>query len=225
MNSLDVVILVAYLLCLSYFLNKIKDSFNDEYTIRLNEEALNQQLTDRDLQDFIAIKFNFDKRYEYVQLKQLSINISNKSDDHSIYVDWDCCALNDLEKRSRRVARLMPGTTLDLFQEQVFSTIAPNTTLKENITAEDLLKRKGDLAEFEASQSLINFTPAKPGDDLKKRLGKFNKQELNLEFAMEVAFRLVGPRRGNIIDRHHILCTFVIEKLPWTAGLPWNPRK
>ncbi len=38
----------------------------------------------------------------------------------------------------------MPGTTLDLFQDQVFSTVAPKTTLKETITAEDILQRKGD---------------------------------------------------------------------------------
>ncbi|MBD2019430.1 hypothetical protein H6F43_04425, partial [Leptolyngbya sp. FACHB-36] len=93
MNSTDPIILTAYLLCIAFFLNRIKEAFNDEFTIRMNEDALKQQLQEQGLQDAIGISFRFDKRYEFDKLKQLSISISNKSDNSSVYIDWDQSAL------------------------------------------------------------------------------------------------------------------------------------
>lgn len=246
MNPADPIILVAYLLCIAYFLLKIVDSFNDEFTIKADEDAIKQQLTGAGLQDVIGISFRFDRRYEFSALKQLSINISNKSGDapaekdkvtkYALYIDWDCSTLTDLEKRSRRVTRIIPGTTLDLFQSQAFSTVAPNTTLKETITAEDLLQRKGerksdklDVAsplnlEVEITKPLIDLKPARPAGDLKKKLEKFKKQEVTLDFSLELACRVASPSHSLGGDRVYILCPFILTKLPWTSGLPWNPK-
>ncbi|HEY9906098.1 MAG TPA: hypothetical protein V6D18_00660 [Thermosynechococcaceae cyanobacterium] len=237
MNSVDAVILTAYLLCLTYFLYKIVQSFNDEFIVQVNEDSIKQQLNDRNLQDLLEIKFKFEKQYEYNALKQVGVGISNKSSDHSIYVDWDYSSFNDLEKRSRRVTRLAPGVTLDLSNEQVFSTIAPNTVLKETITAEDTLQRKSERKdkkldtpspvnlELEVAKPLIDLKPEKPSDDLKKRLGKFTKAQIDLEFFLELAFRFAGADQTFGGDRVHVLCQFTLRKLPWQAGLPWNPKK
>ncbi|MCL6433382.1 MAG: hypothetical protein K6T90_04065 [Leptolyngbyaceae cyanobacterium HOT.MB2.61] len=231
MNPADPIILTAYLLCIAYFISRIIQSFNDEFSIQLDEKALKQSLTeksfndDKKLDDVIGISFGFDKRYEFDKLKQLSISISNKSSDHSIYVDWDYSALTDLGGRARRVTRLMPGTTTDLFQNQVFSTVAPNTTLKENITAEDLLQRKKEPEkdsplnlEYEVSKPLIDFKADK------KKYEKFMKRAIELEFFLNLAFRLVGPSCPLGGERFYVLCRFILKKYPWTVGLPWNPK-
>ncbi|SRR5579883_1212615 len=247
MNLIDPIILTTYLLCIAYFLYLIIDAFNDEMTVRLDTDFLNQQLNNQNLQSLIEISFKFDSRYEFDKLKQLAISIKNKAtyepvDDQphgvSIYVDWDYCAFTDLDGRSRRVTRLMPGTTLDLFQNQVFSTIAPNTTLKENITAEDLLQRKGERKdgklegvspinlEIEVTKPLIDLS--KPGIKApaaaKERYAKFMQRYADVNFFLELALRIVGPDRSIGGDRVYVLCKFAIHKLPWTSGLPWNPK-
>ncbi|XHX79974.1 MAG: hypothetical protein RBJ76_08635 [Stenomitos frigidus ULC029] len=247
MNLVDPIILTAYLLCITYFLYLMIDAFNDEFTVRLDADFLKQQLEHQNLQSLIEISVKFDSRYEFDKLKQLAISIKNQAgyepaDDKphgiSLYVDWDYCAFTDLDGRSRRVTRLMPGTTVDLFQNQVFSTITPNTTLKENITAEDLLQRKGERKEdkldsgspvnleIEVTKPLIDLS--KPGPKAsaatKERYARFMQRYTDLTFFLELAFRIVGPHRTIGGDRVYVLCKFVMHKLPWTAGLPWNPK-
>ena len=249
MNLVDPIILTAYLLCIIYFLYRIVDAFNDEFTVRLDADFLNKQLSEQNLQDLLGISFKFDSRYEFDKLKQLAISISNKAsyekvDDKphgiSVYVDWDECAFTNLDGRSRRVTRLMPGATVDLFQKQVFSTIAPNTTLKEAITAEDLLQRKGERKEekldgaspmnleIEVTKPLIDLSkpgPKAPAKE-KERYERFMQRYLELNFFLELAFRIVGSNQTTGGDRVvYILCKFDMHKLPWTAGLPWNPKK
>ncbi|MGI0485370.1 hypothetical protein ACN4EK_08035 [Pantanalinema rosaneae CENA516] len=230
---MQLIIFTGYLLCIAFFLFWIIRAFNDEYTIRLDEALLKQQLENLSLQNILGVSFKFEKRYEFDKLKQLAISISNKSKSHSIYVDWDYCALTDFEGRSRRVTRLVPGSTLDLFQEQAFSSIAPNTTLKETITAEDVLKRRDPdpkipvALELEVVKVLVDIkglNHPKGPDANKKKYARFMQQKQELEFFLELALRLVGPVRTLGGDRVHILCRFVLTKLPWTAGLPWNPK-
>jgi hypothetical protein len=257
MNSYDPLILTAYLLCLAYFIYKIINAFNDEFTIeqlKANNEkdnadpvekegGLKQELESQNLQDALDISFGFDKRYEFDKLKELSISINNKSSDCSIYVDWDCSAIigagvGDLEK-SRRITRLMPGTTLDLFQDQVFSSVAPKTTLKEKIAAEDMLQRKGERKadklekdspqnlEIEIAKPLFDLTKPKPDakPEVKKRHERFMERKQKLAFSLDLVLRLVGPGQSLGGDRLRIRCKFILTKLPWTSGLPWNPKK
>lgn len=218
MNFTDPIILTAYLLCIAYCIYRIINAFNDEFTVTPDEQAINDQLAEQGLQDVIGISFDFKKQYEFDKLTEIAVKISNKSSSHSVYVDWDYSALTDLDNRARRVTRLPPGTTLDLFQNQVFSTIAPKTTLKEKITAEDLLERKGVPS--------IDFKVEKPLVDPKKlkKNGKFMKRYVELELFLELAFRVSGPARTLNGDRAHVLCRLILKKLPWQAGLPWNPK-
>jgi hypothetical protein len=238
MNARDPIILVAFVLCITMFLLKIRDAFNDEYSIALVGDDLKQYLESQflketQLSDMIEIGFKFDKRNEFNKLKQLGISVSNKSSDHPIYVDWDCSTVTDLEGKARRLARIQPGMTTDLFQEQVFSTINPKTTLKEAITAEDLLQRKKEAEkdsplnlEYEISKPLIDLKPEKPSDGLKKRIDRFNRrlQDSDLEFFLELSCRFFGPGQSLGGTRINIPCKFVLKKYPWWVGLPWNPK-
>lgn len=230
----DLLVLITYFVCISAAITRIINSFNDEYAVRLDEDSLKQNLADQKLQDMVGISFSFDKRYEFGKddkLKKIGVSITNKSKTHSIYVDWDYCTMTDLGSRARRVTRLMPGTTLDLFQSQAFSAIAPETTLKESITAEDVLKRKTPkddkvpvALEMEVDKPLLDFGGLLKGKDPeKKKYTRFVATVQTLEFFVDLAIRLVGPARSS--DDHALIrCRFILQKLPWQAGLPWNPK-
>uniref|UniRef100_A0A832H607 Uncharacterized protein n=1 Tax=Oscillatoriales cyanobacterium SpSt-402 TaxID=2282168 RepID=A0A832H607_9CYAN len=230
-STWDVLILITYFVCIITALSKIKSSFNDEYTVQPDENTLKQSLAEQKLEDMVGISFGFDKRYEFGKndkLRQFGINITNKSSTHSIYVDWDYCTMTDLGGRARRVTRLMPGTTLDLFQTQAFSAISPGTTLKETVTAEDVLKRKEPKDDkvsvalaLEVDKPLLDFAGLNKSD--KKKYTRFVSTVQTLEFFLDVAIRLVGPARSSG-DYALIRCKFILQKLPWQAGLPWNPK-
>ena len=236
MRAIDPIILAIYLVCITLALSKIVSSFNDEYTASLDDETLKQQLADHNLQDIVGVGFDFEKRYEFGKddkLKQFKVKVTNKSQTHSVYIDWDCCAMTDLQGRSRRVTRLVPVTTLDLFQNQVFSTVAPGAALQEVITAEDVLKRKEpsdkDSAvalEMEVSKPLLDFEALKKSKDdpPKKKYARFVASIDPLEFSLNLALRLTGTYYSAEGDRIQLRCKFILKKLPWYAGVPWNPK-
>jgi hypothetical protein len=229
-NPYDPIILIIYIAIVAYVINRMIDSFNDEYKIKLDEDLLKEDLTKIDLQDVIAIGFRFDKQYEFDKLKQLSIKVTNKSKTHAIYVDWDNSTLTDLRGRSRRVTRVVPGNTLDLFQEQVSSAIAPDTSLGETITAEDALSRKDPkdikvALEMDVAKAIVDPTALKPKKVDPTRFGKFKARVIDLDFYLDLAVRFAGPTSITHGDRALIRCKFVLSKLHWTAALPWNPRQ
>jgi hypothetical protein len=246
MNATDPIILTAYLLCLVFFIYKIISAFNDEFQIELLEEnnekdndkkegGLKEQIAALGLQDILKISFKFDKRYEFNKLKDLSINVENKSSDCAVYVDWDHCALTDEDGTARRVTRVLPGSITDLFQEQPFSAIAPKTTLKEKLVAEDQLKRKGDdkatspvALEMEVKDVIIKLgEPGKSASDAAKtRWKEFMRRERKRSFSLDLAIRLSHPQMAPYAgDRYRLRCKFLLTKLPWQAGLPFNPKK
>lgn len=228
MTEIDFVLLTVYLLCITYVLYEIVNSFNDEFTIRLDQKELDQYLQSLNLQDTVSVSFKFDTHYEFDKLKELSISINNKSEDYPICIDWDYCSITDLDGRSRRATRLPPGSTLDLFQNQVFSVIAPGKTLKEKIASEDMLARKGDAGLLVAEKTIVDLTkpdPKKSSEAQRKRYQAFMESKIELKFALYLAMRLAGPNTSPTGDRTRILCNFILTKLDWSAGLPWNPRK
>ncbi len=228
MTDLDFVLLTVYLLCITYVLYEIINSFNDEFTIRLDQKELDQYLESHNLQDVVNVSFKFDTHYEFHTLKELAISINNKSEDYPIYVDWDYCSVTDLEGRSRRVTRLPPGSTLDLFQNQVFSVIAPGKTLKEKIASEDMLARTGESGFLATEKTIVDLTkpdPKKSSEAQRERYKNFMNKKIELKFALYLAMRLAGPNTSPTGDRTRVLCNFTLTKLNWTAGLPWNPRK
>jgi hypothetical protein len=229
MTELDFVLLTIYLLCVTYVLYQIVDSFNDEFKIKFNEDNFKQQLESHNLTDILSVSFKFDTHYEFDKLKQLAISINNKSQDYPIYIDWDYCSLTNLDGRSRRVTRIPPGSTIDLSQNQVFSVIAPGRTLKEIIVAEDMLARKGDDGAMEIAKTIIDLNkpdPKKSSETERRRYKEFVEGKIELQFSLYLTMRLTGPNTSSPTgDRTQVICTFTLTKLDWTAGLPWNPRK
>jgi hypothetical protein len=219
MNPIDPIIFIIYIVCVSYVIFKMIDNFNDEYTIRMDAAALQDELKKHDLQDTLAIGFGFAKHYEFDKLKQLNMTVSNKSKSQSVYIDWDACALTNFGGgQSRRVIRLLPVSSDDVSVEQVYSTVSPGTALQATITAEDVLNRKdpkSPVATFvDVAKPLVN----------PRGNQKFIKHVIDLEFYCDLAFRTIGVTSFSGGDRAVIRCKFILSKVPWTAALPWNPR-
>jgi len=216
MRNWNLLILFSYIICVTYVFYRAIKSIDKQLNIKLNKDFLKAQLESQDLATLIGIEFKLKDRYQTDQLRDLLIHIENKSPTASIAVDWDQSCLTDFEGRSRRVIRLMPGMTMDLFQPQVFSVIAPRQTLKESLTAEDILKRNSS-GILEIASSL--FVP----DKLKKASEKGGHFYLSL--ILTVSTPSASAKNGLT---HPVSCQFTVNKLPWTDALDWNldpPKK
>jgi hypothetical protein len=228
-NTYDPIILIIYITIVAYVINRMILNFNDEYKVKLDEDLFKEEVAKLNLQDTIGVGFNFDKQYEFDKLKQLKIKITNKSSTHALHVDWDESTITDFRGRSRRVTRVVPGNTIDLFQEQVSSAIAPGTSLSEIITAEDALNRKDPkdtkvALEMDVAKALVNPKDLEPRKIEPVKYGKFMRRVLELDVYLDLAIRVVGPTSILNNDRALVRCKLVFTKLHWTAALPWNPR-
>ncbi|MBE9013793.1 hypothetical protein IQ250_26760 [Pseudanabaenaceae cyanobacterium LEGE 13415] len=228
MTELDFVLLTVYFLCVTYVLYQMVTSFNDEFTIWLDQAHLNEQLESLNLQNAVGISFKFENRYEFDKLKKLQIRIANKSQDQAIYVDWDYCAITDQydPPRSRRITRGVAGNPADVFPRQAFSAIAPGKTLMEDLFAEDMLTRKDGASALQGDKTILDFSkPPKIAPAPKKKLYQqfMNGEELfKFDLYLVLRFMGFGTAGGNQVP---IVCRLNVRKLDWTAGLPWNPKK
>lgn len=241
MNNLNLLLLAIYFICVIYVLYQAIESLDDKFTVQLNFNALKEEIQSNNLQDFIGIRFNFERRYKLDELKRLAISIENKSDQYSVYVDWDNSSITDLSGRSRRMVRLTPGMMIDLSQPQIFSLIAPQQTLKELLTAEDVLKRKSEAGALDIAGLLIDIPRLERGAPLdRKRYAEFIDLKTALFFSLRLALRWselgpfdrpfdrAAPRDAVALPpdyRVYVNCQFEIKKLPWTDALPWNQAK
>jgi hypothetical protein len=226
MNNIDLLLLTIYFLCVTYVLYQIINSFNDEFTINVEKKELEEELEKLKLSDRVEISFEFEKRYEFDKLKDFGVNVKNKSSDYPVFVDWNVSSIMNLDGKARRLIRLIPGNSFDLFPEQnALSPVPPGTTVKEKVVAEDMLSRKGEDGPFEVSKTLVDLSkPKKPGDAM-KRYQAFIAMEKPMQFTLNLVLRFVGegtPATG--YAGIPIKCTFTLTKLDWQAGLPWNPR-
>ncbi len=221
MTSFDFLLLTVYILCVIFVFARVIDSFNDEFFIIVDQDELKKQLEGVKLDDRVDISFGFKARYEFHTLKEFGVNVKNKSSDHPLYVDWNASSVTDLSGKARKVTRLIPGNSLDLFQQQALSPVAANNTLKENIVAEDMLKRKGDSGPLEVTNTLLNLPKSKGAGGV---YGDFMSSKGRLKFSLNLMLRVVNdgtPSTGYGIP---IRCDFFLQKLHWHAGLPWNPK-
>lgn len=214
MTQVDLLILAIYIICVAYVINQAIQSLDARFNVQVNQGEIKQQITDQALQEILEIKFKLEERYTKAdQLQKLAVSIDNKSQQYSIYIDWDHSSLTDFEGRSRRVIRLMPGLTPDLFQPQAFSVIAPGKTLKEAVTAEDVLKRESDAGAVKVSGPIVDLSKLKKVSDTKA-------------FVLRLVLRVFDPITSTGSDRVHVLtCLFTARRLPWTDALPWKHIK
>jgi hypothetical protein len=230
MNEFNLLILTIYFLCVTYVLFQMVNSFNDEYTVKLEKSELDEELKLLRLVDRLDITFKFDNRYEINhnrnKLKQLAITIKNKSDQFPVYVDWDSSAMTDwFGDRARRITRIVSGHSLDLSQEQVCSVITPGRSLQENIAPEDTLARKGEKGEIDVTKPLLDLSVPRAPEAKKKAYKAFMSSEAPLFFSLDLVFRLVDKETPPTGYPTRVRCKFRLNRLPWQAGLPWNPKK
>jgi hypothetical protein len=231
-SEFNLLVLTIYFLCVTYVLYQMVNSFSDEYTIKLIKSELEDQLDKHELKDRLDVSFKFDSRYEInnekTKLKELAITVKNKSQDYPLYVDWDRSSMTDwFGDGARRIIRSIPGSPLDLMQEQVSSVVSPGRALSEKIAAEDIQARKGDNGPITVSKNLINISqpPSFAPDAKKKGYKAFIEGQAPMFFTLDLALRLIDrdtPATGYPVQ---VRCKFQLDRLHWTAGLPWNPKK
>ncbi|MDX2097969.1 MAG: hypothetical protein SFW36_09350 [Leptolyngbyaceae cyanobacterium bins.59] len=226
MTGFDLLILAVYAICVTLVFTKVIESFDDKYTIAEDKGDLGQQLERKELQGMIAIKFGFDKRYKLDDLKKFAVIVDNKTQEQTVYLDWDMCSLTDLGGQSRRVIRIPPQLTADVFQAQISSTIAPGRTLKQDITAEDVLKVKdGGVPSIDSPLiSITKLNDKKSSDKDKEKYAKFMSGKASLEFVVRLAFQVTDDR-GMLSYPTYVSCKILLKKLPWTDAFPWNQKK
>jgi len=222
----NLLILTVYLIVVVYTLFQMILSLAEEVSIKLDKESLNSQLVVQNLQDIIAIQFRFERSFPLVQLRELAINIENKSPNRLIAVEWDACSLTDFSGRSRRVVRLPPGMMLDLSQKQVPSPINPNQTLKERITAEDILQRDADSGALKIAGVLLDIPKLKQGIPTeRKRYNEFATGKADFDFTLQLRLRLLETNHST---HEPVFCTlachFTIKKLTWIEALRAKPK-
>ena len=211
MTEQDLLILVIYLVSLFFVYSNALDSLKDIIAVEFDAAFLQEQITTQELGSLVAIKGEVSGK-EIGDVKEVSLSIENKSSERFLYVAWDQSVINDFGKRSRRVIRLSPGTTLDSMQPQAYSAIAPGQTLKEKITAEDVLQRNKDTQALEIGKPLFS------GKDLDKAWEGGSAKFL-------VILILQSSNPGVSLDKPHLLmCQFKIVKTSWIKAVQWKPK-
>ncbi|MBE9220196.1 hypothetical protein [Dolichospermum flos-aquae] len=226
----NLIILMIYMLTVYWTFNRMIESIDDIVKVDFQKGAIDDQLKEQNLQDTVGISFKtgtygLDKVQD--DLKELSMNIENKSDSIAIYVDWDNSSfVVEHSKQSRRVIRKSPDLTRDLAIPQVPTIIAPKKTISENVTAEDVFQRDKESGVYKPASPLINVAGVKGNKKLYK---DFLDGKKNLEFSLQLVLRISEMRVGiapgiNVPPVSIINCPFTIKKLPWTYALPWNKK-
>lgn len=222
----NLVILTLYIIGVSYVFNRMIESIDDQIKFEFKKAVVDEQLKAQNLQDKIGIAFKFQSSYPVDDLKELALSIQNKSEDIAIYVDWDNSSLVvEHSKQSRRVIRKSPDLTRDLAVPQSPSLIAPQKTLSETVTAEDVFQRDQATGTYSATKPIINISGLSKGQ--RKLYNDFMNGRKKLEFSLQLVLRISEVRVGlapgvNIPPMCIINCPFTIRKLPWTYALPWK---
>lgn len=229
MSQLDFVILFIYLITVTYVFLQMYKSLNDMYSVKAEpKKPLDEQLREDKFQDnLIEIKFPFDNRYEYGKLIRIPIEITNKSTEKPIYAKWDKSSITDFLGKSRRVVRVPASLTLDLIQDQAPSVIAPEKTLKEKLSAEDVFVREEEKVQIK-EEPFIDFKKLKEKGNKaeKKKFVDFHEFYIPLPITLKLTLALYDPTfRGGDYRSCYLEFTLNFKKLPWYAGLPWNPMR
>lgn len=228
----NLVILTIYIIGVAYVFNRMVESIDDQVKYDFKKSVVDDQLKEQNLQDKIGIAVKFKPSNAIDDLKELSLSIENKSENIAVYVDWDNSSLVvEHSKQSRRVIRKSPDLTRDLAVPQSPSLVAPQKTLSEIVTAEDVFERDPVAGTYSAKKPIIDITGlSKAGPPQKKLYNDFMNERTELHFSLQLVLRISEVRVGiapgvNVPPMCIINCPFTIKKLPWTYALPWKKKK
>ncbi|MFW6358200.1 MAG: hypothetical protein ACOC0N_03155 [Chroococcales cyanobacterium] len=212
MDEGNLLILTIYFIIVSYVFYSMYDALDQLISIEVNQGFIKEQLEKQNLQDSLEISFKFKDQYKPENFADIPIKGINKTDMYSLYLDWEQMSLTDLNGRSHRVIRLIPGMKLQLSQPQVFTIVAPGQIVEEKLTLESSL---------EATEH--GFKIAKPLFDAKKlRQAAEQQKRFSLRVMIQFAQMTAGKRETQL---HIIVCEFIIKKTPWQKAIAWKPNK
>ncbi|HEY9699814.1 MAG TPA: hypothetical protein V6D10_21325 [Trichocoleus sp.] len=229
MNQTDLIILVVYLISITYVIYQAINSLEERTVIRFDQAALAQfleqeKIADVSLNNFIDISFGIQGRYKFSQQPAtLGTIIQNKSRTATVSIDWDNSSITNHAGRVRRVIRLTPGLQpSDLSEPQVKSTIPPSRNLQATLVPEDLLKPNADNTGVVTNGAIVSMAEVEKD---KGTYAKFRERQTALQFSLRLLFQIINVTDG--AKREYwcfVPCTFVIEKISQMDYLPWNPK-
>lgn len=227
MNEQNLLVFTIYIIIVLYVFYRAVKSVEEKVVIKFNQEFIKEQLEIQNLQNVINVNFKLAKEYKLDELRELNINLENKTEKDILYIDWDRSVITDFNGRSRRVIRIVPGMTLDLFQPQVYSVITAGKNLKEKFTAEDVLNRESDSEVLKVSLPLFDLNKLKKGSNNEKKLyNEFITRTNPLQFSLQLLIWVFEAAKGRSSDRVHIIyCNFTVQKMHWTEAISWKPEK
>ena len=229
MNQTDLIILVVYLLVITYVIYQAINSLEAQTIIRFDRAALEQvlkqeKIADISLNNFIDISFSTQGRFKFSeQPATLGAIIQNRSNTATVTIDWDNSSITNHIGRVRRVIRLVPNLQpSDLSEPQVKSTIPPSRSLQVTLVPEDILKPNDDKTGVVPKGAIVSMAEVEKD---KGTYAKFIDRQTALQFTLRLLFQIINVTDG--AKREYwcfVPCTFVIEKIPLMDYLPWNPR-
>ncbi|HAG80635.1 MAG TPA: hypothetical protein DD379_21910 [Cyanobacteria bacterium UBA11162] len=186
----NLLVFIVYLIVVSLVFNKALQTLDKLVTVQIDSDYLNEQLTEHKLNDLITIKFPLAPSYKLEELKTLPIIIENKSQESNIDIDWKESYISDFDKPTRRLMRVIAGTT-NVSQDGI--KMLPGEAIKEQLSNENV--------------AAPLFDPGK----LKKAAQKGDR--FSIRFILKVSEP--GSSGRSCLFR----CQFIAKKLPWQKAL------
>lgn len=187
MEPINLLLLTVYLIIVAYVFNQAVKSLDSQVVIEVDNGHLKEQLDKQELNKILEFKFKLKGSYRLEALTELPITIKNISEDDSIRVDWDECAITDFSSITGRVIRLTKGMT-DIPQKQAESLILPGQMIDEKLSDDKALT--GNLFKVPA---------------IKKAIPK------STPFYLRLFFKLTNPNGRKTF--HSLRCKFIPKKL------------
>ncbi len=193
MDSTNLLILTAYLIIVALVFNQAYKTLEDKFVVKFDEDALQQELEQKELKEALEVKFKLSDSYAVGDLKNLSPSIKNLTKECTIYVDWDLCSLRGVDEGTRRVIRVI-GDDMEIPQSQAASIVRP-----------------GEPFEAKVSDEKLN-DPLFKADKLKKAVGQPEA------FTLELFLKMSDTESGK--DRVcRLPCHFSVKPLDLTKAL------
>ncbi|NEP48453.1 MAG: hypothetical protein F6K65_06295 [Moorea sp. SIO3C2] len=192
----NLLILTIYIIGVTYVLYKAFQEIDKLITVKVESDAINQELEKHDLNDFMEVNFGFAPSYKFDELKDLQLTVKNKSNENPVHIeiDWDKSLITDLENNSRPMIWVNSDDMEEAPKSQDVGKIRP-----------------GQKCDFKLSDEKIK-NALFPVKELKKAIkngGQFNLQLL---------FKIEEPNTGK---RHscYLPCRFTPIKVHWTQAI------
>lgn len=221
-TGLDILLITIYLICITLVFEQMRSAlFVEQVEIIFNRDNLRKQLESQLLQEVIQIEFKLKPRYPRNSLpSDVEIVIKNISNDKWIYLEWDYSCVIDVDGEAKRLIRVPPGSTFDLFPSQMFTVVSPNTNLKQKLTSEAALKQNAETGNLKIESALINLSKLNKSKKY-VRLEKILKEPAI--FYIRLVMRIGEEAKQNKKNRFCILngC-FTVKAVHWKQQLPWN---